>query len=65
MWDFAVQKRSYNHKFIIIASVHTAIRKMYKGKKFREKIITYKKAEIKTKHIYITDEIEDPEIPLI
>ena len=65
MWDFAVQERSHNHEPTTAASAHTAIRKMYKGKEFREKIAAHKKAGMEARHTYTTDEIEDPEMPLI
>jgi hypothetical protein len=38
---------------------------MYKDKEFREKIVAHKKARMEVRHMYITDEIEDPGMPLI
>jgi hypothetical protein len=38
---------------------------MYKGQEFKKKIAAHKKAGMEIKHIYTTDEIEDPGMPLI
>jgi hypothetical protein len=65
IWNFTVQRSDHNHFPITKPGAHAAIRKLYKGKKFKERTAAHEAAGILARYIYTTDKIENPDNPLI
>jgi hypothetical protein len=65
IWNFTVQCSDHNHLPTTKLGAHAAIRKLYKGKKFKERIAAYETADMLARHTYITDKIKNSDNPFI
>ena len=61
IWNFTVQRSDHNHLPITKSRAHAAIRKLYKGKEFKERTAAHEATGMLARHTYTTDEIENPD----
>jgi hypothetical protein len=65
IWNFTVQRSDHNYFLITKPGAHAAIRKLYKGKEFKERTAAHEATGMLTRYTYIIDEIKNLDNPFI